>query len=139
DDVHDAEAPDHNSDDHSSSEDEVGRQLNEELRASPVEESPDTASNDLTAPLSADLDTSNILATRRKRKAPNDPDFYNYFVAPDENSPAVLAALATGLHAPRPQNRSHRDDLPPEPRNWNEVLKHPFKDHFIAAAEKELD
>jgi hypothetical protein len=26
----------------------------------------------------------------------------------------------------------HRDDIPPEPKSWKEILNHPFRDHFKA-------
>ena len=47
--------------------------------------------------------------------------------------PGYYAAFATGLQC----GRLHRDQLPPLPRTWQEMLKHPHKDGFLAAADKE--
>ena len=32
----------------------------------------------------------------------------------------------------------HRDDMPPEPKSWKEMLNHPLRDHFKAAAHREI-
>jgi hypothetical protein len=32
----------------------------------------------------------------------------------------------------------HRDDMPPEPKSWKEMLNHPFRDQFKAAAHHEI-
>jgi len=34
--------------------------------------------------------------------------------------------------------RIHRDQLPPEPNNWTEAMRHPFAAEWRKAAEKEL-
>ena len=34
-------------------------------------------------------------------------------------------------------NRHHRDNLPPEPRHWRDMMNHPFSKDFIEAANKE--
>jgi hypothetical protein len=127
---------DDHEDQESSNDDEVGRQLSEELRASP---NLDASHHQPVTTVSADLDPSNIITTSRKRKAPIEPDFYNYHVSQYDDSPAILAAFATGLLTPRPENRIFRDDLPTEPANWKEVQKHPFREYFMDAAQKEID
>jgi hypothetical protein len=122
---------------------ESEQQLQMELQASPgadsdpdADEDPDTTHQ--LDPVNADVDTANILTGSRKRKAREDPDFASYHVSIVEPA-AVRNAFATALYAPRTQERSHRDDLPPEPRTWKEVLKHPHRNDFLAAARKELD
>ena len=35
--------------------------------------------------------------------------------------------------------RSHRDGLPPEPKNWTQLLRHPHKDQWIQAANIEFE
>jgi len=32
----------------------------------------------------------------------------------------------------------HREDMPPEPKSWKEMLNHPLRDHFRAAAHREI-
>jgi hypothetical protein len=127
----------------SSTDDEVGRQLSEELRASPLENSLESdASQSRDQPFTAvlaDLDTTNILTASRRRRPPNNSDFYNHHIAPNEDSLAVLAAFAIALNAPRPQYRFYRDDLPDAPANWKELLKHPFREQFTIAAQEEID
>ncbi|HEY4384144.1 MAG TPA: reverse transcriptase domain-containing protein, partial [Ktedonobacteraceae bacterium] len=136
----------------SDEDEEVRRQLNDELRGSPAEEvensDADSADTDLAdsptnqerlQPLSADLHPAHIITTGRTRRPPNNPDFHSYYTSDLDNLPAVRAAFATGLYAPKPQNRAHRDDLPQAPRNWKEALRHPYKDDWIQAAQDELN
>lgn len=43
-------------------------------------------------------------------------------------------AFTAGL---RDRSQLHRDQLPRAPRSWKEMLRHPYKDGFLAAAMKE--
>jgi hypothetical protein len=52
----------------------------------------------------------------------------------DDHS-AFHAAFAAGFRQPDP--RIHRDQLPPPPYNWTEAQRHPRRDGFIAAAQRE--
>ncbi|KAL2010784.1 hypothetical protein VTN00DRAFT_3502 [Thermoascus crustaceus] len=45
-------------------------------------------------------------------------------------------AFATAMSQPRPL---HRDQLPSPPKNWKELLAHPFKDDFMKAVEVEFN
>jgi hypothetical protein len=56
-------------------------------------------------------------------------------LATPENFPGFFSAFSAGIVHSR---RIHRDDLPPPPKNWKELLTHPHKEGFIAAANKEI-
>lgn len=51
---------------------------------------------------------------------------------------AVLSVFAVGLSTPREYDRYHWDDLPPEPRNWKEMLNHPFSEGFLTVCGLEI-
>lgn len=55
-----------------------------------------------------------------------------------EYPPIALNAFAAGLYAPKPERR-HRDDLPPLPAHYKDVMNHPFQEGFLAAMRKEID
>lgn len=75
----------------------------------------------------------------RKRKSPTDSNLVSYVTyEDDEEQDGVLAAFSTALSAPRP-DRQHRDDLPPEPKTWKEMLNHTFSEGFLAAAGLEIE
>lgn len=58
----------------------------------------------------------------------------------EEEQEGFLAAFATAISAPRPdQHRKHRDDLPPEPQNWKEAVNHSFSEGWLAAAGLEIE
>ncbi|KAJ5827623.1 hypothetical protein N7447_001845 [Penicillium robsamsonii] len=112
-----------------SEEDDLERQLQSELLAPSRE-------------INSSVDVSNILTGSRTRRARRDDD-YAYAttikIAPEgEEPPAFLHAFAAGLYAEKPDTRRHRDDLPPPPKHWKEVLNHPFQQGFLAAAAKEI-
>jgi len=45
--------------------------------------------------------------------------------------PAYLAAFSAGpVHGHDQRDRLHRDQLPPPPRTWKEILVHPYKEGF---------
>lgn len=49
-----------------------------------------------------------------------------------------MAAFATGLNAEQ-EHHQHRDDLPPLPQNWKDMLRHPHCEAFLAAAARETN
>jgi len=51
------------------------------------------------------------------------------------NLPGYFNTFATAISQPRPL---HCDQLPSLPKNWKELLAHPFKDDFMKAAEVEF-
>ncbi|OQD85533.1 hypothetical protein PENSOL_c040G03155, partial [Penicillium solitum] len=108
-------------------EDELERQLQAELLAPSRE-------------ITSSVDASNILSGRRTRRARKDDDFaYATTMQPlDEEPPALLHAFAAGLYAEKPDCRRHRDDLPPPPKHWKDVMNHPFQQGFLAAMKKEI-
>ncbi|KAJ5253202.1 hypothetical protein N7489_003612 [Penicillium chrysogenum] len=70
----------------------------------------------------------NAVEGKRKRKPPTDPYLASYFTY-EEDKEGVLAAFATAISAPRPdQHRKHHDDLPPEPQNWKQAASHTFSE-----------
>jgi len=87
--------------------------------------------------ISADFTETNILpegARRHRKNARREA----YFAALDDVEElsgyhsAFTAALADS-------KRPHRDSLPPEPKNWKEMLRHPFATQFTQAAQVEFD
>jgi hypothetical protein len=78
--------------------------------------------------ISGDLSEENVIEdrTRRRRQA--------YLVALEhpEKLPGYFSAFNVGI-----QRRLHRDQLPPTPRTWKELLKHPHCEGFLTAATKE--
>ncbi|CRL22251.1 Reverse transcriptase, RNA-dependent DNA polymerase [Penicillium camemberti] len=108
-------------------EDELERQLQAELLAPSRE-------------ITSSVDASNILSGRRTRRARKDDDFaYATTMQPlDEEPPALLHAFAAGLYAEKPDCRRHRDNLPPPPKHWKDVINHPFQQGFLAVIKKEI-
>ncbi|EKG18601.1 Integrase catalytic core [Macrophomina phaseolina MS6] len=47
-------------------------------------------------------------------------------------------AFSAAIHTLRPTTTLHRDNLPPEPKNFEELLNHPFKDEFLTALLEEI-
>ena len=89
------------------------------------EEAPDRRSNN--APrreeISSQLSESNILTGKRQRKT-----LGTYFVT-----------FAAALRPPEPQKaRLHRHELPPPPKRWRDLEKHPCGQKFKAAAAEEF-
>ena len=98
--------------------------------------------------ISGTTDANNILpeGTSRKRKrrmvafaANEDPqdlkaEFHMTFAA------ALTSVLSTTAPAPGPQDeRLHRDRMPPEPNNFTELMRHPFKKEFFNACGTEIE
>ncbi|KAG9384230.1 hypothetical protein A1F94_006141 [Pyrenophora tritici-repentis] len=92
----------------------------------PVEaEAPDRRTNN--APrreeTSGQVSESNVLTGKRQRKT-----LGTYFVA-----------FAKALQQTEPQkSRLHRDELPPPPKRWKDLEKHPFRQEFKAVAAEEF-
>ncbi|KAJ5504596.1 hypothetical protein N7463_007470 [Penicillium fimorum] len=108
-------------------EDELERQLQAELLAPNRE-------------IVSDIDTGNILSGRRRRRARQDEDFaYATTIVQEEEPQPLLHAFAAGLYAEKPEARRHRDDLPPPPKYWRDVMNHPFQEGFLAAMRKEIN
>ena len=118
--------------------------------------------------ISADLDPSNIdpEGAKRHSKPTNRKDAYttqlslakqgslqiyhNSFAALSSNAlyldsypqSALLSSQATAqeeLSHTRPTTRFHRDNLPPEPKNFKELANHPFTEQFKGAMRTEID
>jgi hypothetical protein len=89
--------------------------------------------------ISASLSQDNIIEGTRTRKRVHfagtatvrdcDPEDYHE---------GILLAFAAGINPPQAYQRPYRDDLPPEPDNWNELMKHPHRDAFVEAAKVEI-
>jgi hypothetical protein len=90
-------------------------------------EAPDRRSNN--APrrkeISSQLSESNVLTGKRQRQRKT---LGTYFIA-----------FATALQLAEPQKSwLHRDQLPPPPKTWRDLEKHPFGQEFTAALMKEF-
>ncbi|KAJ5771802.1 hypothetical protein N7520_002331 [Penicillium odoratum] len=135
-----------------SPEDQLQDQLQLSLQESVEQEDRTTsAKNDLAGSLPKDqdrdcaaVDTSNIIQGPRVRISRRDRDYaYNTMFIDDDNgddtTTTTLQAFATGLLAPKPSLRQHRDDLPPPPQRFRDVWKHPLSEGFSRAMRVELD
>jgi hypothetical protein len=85
-----------------------------------------------------DISEENIVSGSRRKK-PMDQSFYTAIIDPDEYHNGVLAAFATGLSSSRSHMSTHRDDLPPEPQTWKEMVNHPFNEGFMTACGLEIE
>jgi hypothetical protein len=59
---------------------------------------------------------------------------YRHEVAHNSSNLAYLAAFHTGL-----KHRLHRKNLPPKPKSWKDLQKHPYWTQFTQAAQAEMD
>lgn len=82
------------------------------------------------------IDASNIVTEPRKRR----PKRHAYVTLSDDDEPEPLRhAFAAALNADKPvRTQQHCDDLPSEPDGWKEMLSHPHRDAFMAAAAVEV-
>ncbi|KAJ5369326.1 uncharacterized protein N7496_009086 [Penicillium cataractarum] len=87
------------------------------------------------------IDTANILEGSRRRRPRVDPDYHAYatILTPliENEPPELLRTFAAALYTEKPIQR-HRDDLPPVPNGWREMMKHPMAEGFLAACAKEI-
>ncbi|KAJ5101017.1 hypothetical protein N7456_007069 [Penicillium angulare] len=83
--------------------------------------------------IDGDVDERNIITGSRVRK-PKEFSFYT------DNSyeDGTLSAFATGLNEARSHTKAHKDELPPAPENWREMMKHPYREGFLEASALEL-
>ena len=95
-------------------------------------------------------DPRNIKTGSRPRRPRRDPDFYTYTTiqpAPmrqsegvDDTDNNIMQAYALGLadnKQQQPTQRLHRSQLPPEPKDWQAMKRHQFRDEFTEAAHVE--
>ena len=84
----------------------------------------------------ADIDERNIIQGSRRRK-PTSRRREAFLAELDkpEELPGFYSAFATGTTH---RDRIHRDQLPPEPKNWRSLLAHPYRKEFKEAADKEI-
>lgn len=52
----------------------------------------------------------------------------------DKSNNSVLSAFTAAISAPSPYKRPYRDDLPPKPKNWKELIRYPHYKGFTEAA-----
>ncbi|OXV09936.1 hypothetical protein Egran_02301 [Elaphomyces granulatus] len=87
-----------------------------------------------------DIDESNIVKGPRTRK-PRREAYLVELTKPPASLSGYLSAFTTSLMKGKTNDISekqiHREQLPPTPRSWKELMKHPQKDGFTAAADKE--
>lgn len=90
--------------------------------------------------INSSVSDSNIIEGRRRRA---------YFASvastedgsqdPEDYHKGILSAFTAGMSSPQAYQRPHRDDLPPEPSNWLEMMRHPHRDAFVEAAALEVN
>ena len=138
-----AEHPDHGSN--------IDLQLQGELSRSTEPGPSSTRARTARAPplreIRSEIDESNILTEPRVRRpsqcqqeadlssSRRRRDAYMTQIESPYDLPGYFNAFATAMSQPRPL---HRDQLPSPPKNWKELLAHPFKDDFMKAAEVEF-
>jgi hypothetical protein len=85
------------------------------------------------------IDTANIIEGSRRRRPRADPDYQAYATLPpiEDDPPELLRTFAAALYTEKPMQR-HRDDLPPVPNNWRDMIKHQMAEGFLAACAKEI-
>ncbi|KAL2001075.1 hypothetical protein VTN02DRAFT_2265 [Thermoascus thermophilus] len=82
------------------------------------------------------IDTANIIEGKRIRKPSDRRMAYMTRIERPKDLLGVIHAFAIASEHTKPL---HRDQLPPLPKTWRQLLKHPFKDSFIKAAETEFN
>ena len=80
--------------------------------------------------ISSQIDASNVLTSRRQRRT-----LGTYFTA---FALAVNSTKTEKLLGEKTGTRLHRDKLPPPPRRWRDLEKHPFGHEFKDAARAEF-
>jgi hypothetical protein len=118
----------------------------EKARSEPMLSASDTTPNDTPEPspppapradeISATVDPANILVGKRTRK-PTRRQAYLADLASTAELPGLFAAFSAATQ--HGKKRLHRDALPPPPRTWKQLEKHPFCDSFKQAASLEYD
>jgi hypothetical protein len=97
----------------------------------PGEDVPDRRSNNASRrdEIDSQIDTSNVTETRTRRTP---RVYYTAFIA------ALQQSVNSRMLADQPRSRLHRDQLPPPPKRWKQLQKHPFGAEFQKAAAAEL-
>ena len=55
-----------------------------------------------------------------------------------ENLSAFYTAFSIATQVGKAEAKQHRNNLPPLPKSWAEMLRHPEKEKFLAASQKEF-
>ncbi|KAI7978240.1 hypothetical protein EIK77_003559, partial [Talaromyces pinophilus] len=108
---------------------EASQQLQMEAAREPIEQA--SRANEISATVSE----TNILRGKRTRRAQKWDDGVAYFTT------AFAVGRALQERKAIPEVRLHRDELPPEPQSWQEMLKLPeaHREGFIKAACEEYN
>jgi hypothetical protein len=114
--------------------DQPAEQLQRELVTAVPTRETRTAPRDIVGNVSP----RNIVSGSRMRKPKDMSDWAMFAGGDDENQEGILAAFATGINSSHSYTKSHRDELPPEPQNWRDMMNHPFCEGFLAAAGLEV-
>ncbi|KAJ5364562.1 uncharacterized protein N7496_010275 [Penicillium cataractarum] len=92
--------------------------------------------------INADFSESNILTSKRARKRTSHLATMAAVVhsgQEEDTHKGVLLAFSTAIGSSRSQEVSSRDDLPPEPKHWSEIINHPHCESFVKATELEIE
>ncbi len=87
------------------------------------------------------IDTSNIIESKRTRRARKDEDFHAYasqesFIQEPERDEYAFAIAAS--MADQRKKHWHRSELPEPPETFAQALRHPLKDEFLQATRIEI-
>lgn len=88
--------------------------------------------------IDGDVSERNIIRGSRKRRMRDEEDFVSFQTTYEQDEEGVLAAFTTGLNSSHLHTQDHRDELPPEPDGWKEMMNHPYREGFLAACAFEI-
>ncbi len=92
--------------------------------------------------INLDIDESNIVdePRHRKKSANARGQAHAALIATTSRLSSYYSSFAVGIfQKAETSEQLHRDKLPPPPKNWKELQKHPHKQGFLGAANKEYD
>jgi hypothetical protein len=85
------------------------------------------------------ITSDNIVASKRTRGSAHAAYLSTFAVAYLSTfASAINPIKARELHEPK-KVRLHRDHLPPPPKRWSDLERHPFGNRFKLAAQAEID
>ena len=85
--------------------------------------------------IDGDVGEQNVITGKRIKKQSKAYAGFLADITKNQNFPAQRAAFHIGLTF---HKKLHRNQLPPPPKNWKKLQKHPYEEEFAAAAQKEF-
>ena len=96
---------------------------------------PDRYSNNAPRKADPNVSSSNIISGKRTRK----PTYLTLAAYYQAFAAGINPTAPTKLIAELPKTKLHRNQLPPPPKRWKDLKKHPFGEEFIKAAHTEFN